>query len=333
MIVQSISLACSFSFDDPQSLQDMSLFLDELSVELPERPTANLAHVVSGLDRRDDIPGLKNGPQFWLFPADKLNQTAAVFGLTDCWRMCIAALRVIARPTSSLYRYFDPSEVATVKKVYTKILGPEGWLGPPEMKNGKLMVTYNRTTSLPNGRGLPRGGCMDTTNLAFLVQDTVLHNAQMVLCSQLFNTRPPYTLDDLGCNMIGNFAFQNWLSVAASVIHDFTHFDNIMLPEVGFSAIDWKGNSDFPPADGYGSYNAMNLNLWRKLGKFNADNYVWFVVRRNLGTHELTYFCKFALEAFYSIRCQKLFLPPPEKPFMQVGDSSSTNWCNYWRNV
>jgi hypothetical protein len=41
----------------------MSEFLTEVTQELAEKPDASLTDLVSGLDKRDDIPGLVNGPQ------------------------------------------------------------------------------------------------------------------------------------------------------------------------------------------------------------------------------------------------------------------------------
>jgi hypothetical protein len=178
-----------------------------------------------------------------------------------------------------------------VKKVYQKILGPAGWYGPPEMKNGGIRVMFNRSTIWPNGIEPPDRGCRDTRKLGFWAYDDVNTIGQLVLCSQLFTWRPPYKLDGLRCDHdIGAFAFQNWMQPAGTYLHEFTHFEHLMIPAVGIRMIDWMGSPDFLPVSGYGSYNSMMLNKIRKVGYINADSYAWFVdMKIECGRPSLTF--------------------------------------------
>lgn len=206
-------------------------------------------------------------------------------------------------PSSSLGRYFDPSEVDDVKKVYQAILGPTGWFGPPEMKDGALTVAYDMTTVLPPDGILPHPGCDDGTTLAYMGDNPEVPRMQITLCKTVFTYRSPYALDDLDCAMVGNFAFQNWLSIGASFLHEFTHWRKIMVPILGTETIDFKGDDVWLPVTGYGSYNSMLVNKFRKEGKKNADNYVWYVSLPDAMLSTVADMARFAIEAVYSWKC------------------------------
>ena len=124
----------------------------------------------------------------------------AVTGLIDSWRLCIAALNVIMAPTSSYYRYFQAADLVNVKKVYQRILGPLNWFGPAVMKDGWVRIMYNHSSSPPFDPKF-KDWCGSSVTLAH-TQETATDPSvtQIVPCDLVFTYRPPYKLDDLGCD-------------------------------------------------------------------------------------------------------------------------------------
>ena len=111
--------------------------------------------------------------------------------------------------------------------------------------------------------------------MAFTYQDGPRRQAQVVVCDEIFKYRSPYRLDDLPCSQIGNFAFQNWVTIGHSYTREFTHVSNLMYSAVGVRMDDYQGSAAQPPLNGYGSHNFMMLNRLWKAAFLNANNYAW----------------------------------------------------------
>ena len=235
---------------------------------------------------------------------DQANLTCAWYAYVDVLRMSYYALKETEKdmPSSSYLRYFNVSERQDVQKVYSAILGPpdHGTFGSPLTTGGRLHLNYGESMSSSNACD----GNTASGGISAFFSGPENGQAQIVLCPSMFlEWHTPCAADAILCENMGSYANGGWDSIASVMLHEFAHWAGAMDSSVGFYASDWKGDSETsPPADGYGSYNAMKVNVMGRGGSRNAENY-----------------SKFAQEAYYSARCSIAKLNDPPNPDSPVG--------------
>lgn len=246
------------------------------------------------------LPPVANFPGFANWGGiNSTNHQRARQAHSDAVQLAVMAIRAIGAggPYETVFeRYFWPGNKSTVISVFNAISGSEDV--------GNILFPTSSQIRLSDTPGRP--GCLQPQTLAWLDYDggsnTTLANplhspAYLNVCP----TGAWHYLPDLSaikCNLLGDHVSGRMFSLDAMLLHEWTHWDALQLCNYSTHI----GDSAFGPVD------AQLANL-QKSGQDptrNADSYKWF-----------------ALEAFYTHRCAKSFLPPRSEEldgeFSQMG--------------
>ncbi|KAI9880630.1 MAG: hypothetical protein M1830_001981 [Pleopsidium flavum] len=183
---------------------------------------------------------------------------------------------VITTPATTVdpifQKYFNKGDEDTVVKVFNQIMGnPSDPEKPDPTGNdllGNIFVQKKDTESQCGGRTLAYMGDHNTDD------------PFIVVCDILFKHKG---LFDTKCEDLGDNVSYKMLTIAGTLLHEYTHWNKLAQDIVGGEVIDQP--------NGYGPVNTRTLD--KSLALKNADNYAYF-----------------ASEVFWSVICEKSYADP-----------------------
>ena len=95
--------------------------------------------------------------------------------------------------------------------------------------------------------------------------------------------------EDRTCAYFGDYVSTKMDNLATTFLHEYIHFTALVSPPLIFGI---PGHAQ----SGTGPYKAQHINKWTAL--FNPESYAWY-----------------ATEVFWTIYCEKQFLPPPSEDY------------------
>ena len=265
-------------------------------------------------DLRDTTVIPWNGP--WPIFAQFLSnerENQAKVAWAEIFLLAQAARLAVCQRTPSFYRYFPEEDAGYVDSLFKYILGANG-KGPIEVanKDWPLRVLYGSQPS----SGMNRDDCVtDNSAAIFYNWVTDRQGPLMLICPGAFIHHARGLLA-FRCNEIAQVITPEIaLSLGTVILHELSHWNvlslkampalNLRIIDYGYGFYGERIANDGNPTDGYGAYNAMQLNRNRnpdvqsnKQPTKNADSWMFF-----------------ALEAYWSRKCGIQFQDPANPDF------------------
>lgn len=240
----------------------------------------------------------------------------------EMWMLALAAkdgMGTQESPSNSYLRYFDNGDWCAVRTAFDTLLGGETKPidGPPELSHVTLYFKDEYIhKAIPN---IPRDGDCNKNPTkfahAFTPQD-IEDNYHMVAICMEHLADMNFGLDAFNCEEIPtNRAIHPDLITPGTVMmHEMMHWNFVGRTALQKKITDFQPPTGESPENGYGPYNAMQINKLGEGSAMNADNYAWF-----------------ALEAFLlrddTLGCGGTKLDPPLLSFNDPVDCSVDPFC------